>query len=180
MLFYSAIVSGMAVVIRLTTPALFSNVRLIQLVPTAGGSFVARGMGFPVVASLVFPFSKPSVAENPYGSLAKKLWDGEGNRKFYEAINPARINTILLEGDPNSLADVKDAEVHRRYENGIGTNVIIIPKSMGAQPHEYFPPRSMQAEIFEEEIFANQTQDNRCVPTFSVSPELRIIFPSKC
>jgi len=150
---YSAIVFRMAVIIA-DDPALFSNVTLIQLVPTAGGSFVARGMGFPVVASLVFPFSKPSVAENPYGSLAKKLWDGEGNRKFYEAINPARMRTILLEGDPNSLADVKDEEVHRRYESGIGTNVIIIPKSLGVT-HEYFPTNSIGLEYLRKLLEPN-------------------------
>jgi len=138
---YSAIVFRMAVIIA-DDPTLFSNVSLIQLVPTAGGSFVARGMGFPMVASLVFPFSKPSVAENPYGSLAEKIWDGEGNRKFYEAINLARVNTILIEDDRNSLAGVKDEKIHRRYENGIGTNVMVIPKSMGVI-HEYFPTNSV-------------------------------------
>src|ERR1700722_14845258 len=150
---YSAIVFRMAVIIA-DDPALFSNVTLIQLVPTAGGSFVARGMGFPVVASLVFPFSKPSVAENPYGSLAKKLWDGEGNRKFYEAINPARMRTILLEGDPNSLDDVKDEKGHRRYESGIGTNVIIIPKSLGVT-HEYFPTNSIGLEYLRKLLEPN-------------------------
>ncbi|HEY3861702.1 MAG TPA: hypothetical protein VGO59_07430 [Verrucomicrobiae bacterium] len=134
---YSAIVFREAVILA-NDPALFDGDSLIQLVPTAGGSRLARTMEFPPFAWLVSPFSHPSAAENPCGSLARKLWDGEGNRKFYEAIDPARVRTFLVENDIHSLARSRNKNVLRRYENGIGTNVVIIPKSAGVT-HDYFP-----------------------------------------
>src|SRR6266540_4498014 len=134
---YSAIVFRKAVLIA-DDKTLFSGASLIQLVPTAGGSFFARGMRNPVAASLVSMASKPSVAENPYGSFAEEIWEGEGNRRFYEVINPSRMQTILLEGDAHSVARIEDKEVQKRYHNGIGSNVVVIPKSLGVT-HEYFP-----------------------------------------
>jgi hypothetical protein len=91
------------------------------------------------VADLVISFaSKPSAASNPYGSLAKKIWEGEGNAKFYHVIDQRRMQTILVEGDANSLSQMKDEKVLQRYRNGIGENVIVVPKSAGVT-HEYFP-----------------------------------------
>ncbi|MGZ5508321.1 MAG: hypothetical protein ACXWKH_18265 [Limisphaerales bacterium] len=134
---YSAIVFRASVIMG-HDRALFADVSLIQLVPTAGGSFLALSMNFPVVRSLVSWASPSSAAENPYGSFAKMLWDGAGNKKFYEVINPQRVHTILLEGDSHSLAHVKNKNVQRRYKNGIGTNVVVIPISAGAT-HDDFP-----------------------------------------
>src|SRR5262245_59778166 len=86
---YSAIVFREAVI---TAPDrnLFSEASLIQLAPTAGGSRLARAMQVPLLASLVRLASNPSAAEDPYGSYAKKIWEGEGNEKFYAIINPRR------------------------------------------------------------------------------------------
>jgi hypothetical protein len=134
---YSAIVFRMAVILA-NDRTLFSNVSLIQLVPTAGGSSQARSMRPPGIRALVSLASKPSAAVCPYGSLAKELWEGEGNRKFYEAINPNRAVSLLLEADSCSLSGVRNKNVQRRYRNGIGPNVIMIPKSAGVT-HEYFP-----------------------------------------
>jgi hypothetical protein len=134
---YSAIVFRMAVIVA-DDRMLFSNVSLIQLVPAAGGSSLARSMWFPGICTLVSLASKPSAAACPYGHLAKELWEGEGNRKFYEAISPKGMVSLLLEGDTHSLAGVRNQKVQRRYYNGIGPNVIMIPKSAGVT-HEYFP-----------------------------------------
>lgn len=141
---YSAIVFREAVIIA-DERALFSDMSLIQLVPTAGGSFQARGMKNPFWAWLVSLASKPSRAENPYGSFSKQLWEGEGNRKFYEVINPSRVHTIRLEGDSHSLAGATDKKVRQRYNNGIGPNVVVIPKSAGVT-HDYFPTHPVALE----------------------------------
>jgi hypothetical protein len=134
---YSAIVFRKAVLLA-GDDGLFSGAAIVQMVPTAGGSFRARHMGNPVTATLVALASKFSVAENPYGGLAEKLWDGEGNRKFYDVIDARRMRTLLVEDDPHSLANVADEEVRRRYRNGIGPNVVTIPKRSGVT-HENFP-----------------------------------------
>jgi hypothetical protein len=134
---YSAIVFRMAVIVA-DDRTLFSNVSLIQLVPTAGGSSLARSMWFLGARMLFSLASKPSAAVCPYGRLAKELWEGEGNRKFYEAIDPKRTVSLLLEGDTHSLAEMRSKKVQRHYMNGIGPNVIMIPKSAGVT-HEYFP-----------------------------------------
>ena len=134
---YSAIVFREAVIIA-DDRLLFSGASLIQLVPTAGGSHLARGMRNPFTAWLVSLASKPSHAENPYGRFAEQIWDGDGNRKFYEVIKPERMHTILLEDDVNSLAQSADKKIREHYENGIGPNVVVIPKSAGVQ-HIYFP-----------------------------------------
>ncbi len=141
---YSAIVFR-AAVIDTTDQSIFASVSLIQLVPTAGGSHLAAGLKNPFTAWLVSFVSKSSQAENPYGSLAKHLWDGDGNRKFYTTINPGRMHTIVLEGDAHSLAWTGDETVHERYENGIGTNVLVIPKSAGVT-HDYFPTNPVALE----------------------------------
>jgi hypothetical protein len=113
---YAAIVFREAVI---TAPdqTLFSDASLIQLAPTAGGSRLARAMQVPLLASLVRLASNPSAAEDPYGSFAKKIWEGEGNEKFYAVINPRRMQTILVEGDSHSLARVRNKKVQRRYKN---------------------------------------------------------------
>jgi hypothetical protein len=49
---YSAIVFRMAVIVA-DDPALFANVSLIQLVPIAGGSSLARSMWFPGIGTLI-------------------------------------------------------------------------------------------------------------------------------
>jgi hypothetical protein len=82
--------------------------------------------------------SKPSAAVSPYGRLAKELWEDEGNRKFYAAINPRRTVTFLLEADTHSLEGFHNKKVRRRCKNGIGPNVVMIPKTAGVT-HEYFP-----------------------------------------
>jgi hypothetical protein len=134
---YSAIVFRMAVILA-DEPSLFANDSLIQLVPAAGGSSFARSMFFPGVVDLVGIASKPSAAACPYGHLARELWEGKGNRIFYQSIDPAHMRSILLEGDTHSLANAWSKKVQRHYHNGIGPNVIVIPKSAGVT-HEYFP-----------------------------------------
>jgi len=150
---YAAIIFRMAVIMA-DDPGLFSSVSLIQLVPTAGGSFLARDMKSPLLALLVSLASKPSAAVNPYGRLARELWEGEGNRKFYEAIKPARMRSIVLEGDAHSLAGVLDREVQKRYENGIGPNVVVIPKGSGVT-HEYFPTEPAGLAYLRKELEAS-------------------------
>jgi len=134
---YSAIVFRAAVVLT-EDQTVFSGVSLIQLVPSAGGSYRARRMRNPIAAALVSLASNPSVALNPYGHFAEKVWEGKGNQKFYEVIKPERVHTILVVGDSHSLAKAKNEKVHQRYQNGIGPNVVVIPKSTGVS-HEYFP-----------------------------------------
>src|SRR6266446_6377799 len=134
---YSAVVFREAV-ISANDPSIFAGMSLVQLAPTAGGSLLARWMRYPVFELLASLASKPSAAENPYGPFAEKLWAGEGNKKFSALIHPERTYTILLEGDPHSLATVKNQKVQQRYKNGIGTNVVVIPKSAGVT-HEYLP-----------------------------------------
>ena len=134
---YAAAVFRKAVLLS-DDDTLFAGASLVQLVPTAGGSFLARKMGNPLLASLVKRASRPSAAENPYGSIAEELWNEEGNRKFCEIISPARTYTLLVEDDSHSLAQSGDEELRRHYQNGIGTNVIVIPKGTGIT-HENFP-----------------------------------------
>jgi len=134
---YGAVVFREAVV-DADDRTLFSNVTLIQLAPTAGGSYLARGLKNSVTAWLVFLVSRPTHAEDPYSGLANRMWAGEGNQRFYRAIAPARMHTILLEGDPHSLANVSDSRIREHYCNGIGFNVVVIPKSTGAT-HDYLP-----------------------------------------
>jgi pimeloyl-ACP methyl ester carboxylesterase len=134
---YAAIVFREAVI---TAPdrTIFSDDSLIQLVPTAGGSHLAWAMQFCPFEFFMGMFSSMSVAEDPYGTLARRLWEGEGNAKFYDVIKPRRMQTILVEGDSHSLARVRNKKVQRRYKNGIGENVTIIPKGTGVV-HDYFP-----------------------------------------
>ena len=134
---YSAIVFREAVILA-DDRTLFAEASLIQLVPLAGGSFYARGLKNPVTGWVVSLFSHQSQAVMPYGGFANRLWSGAGNRKFYESINPARVHTILVEGDPHSLARMANPTVHAHYLNGIGTNVVVIPKCPGVC-HDYFP-----------------------------------------
>lgn len=134
---YSAIIFRETVLLA-EDQTLFSKVSLIQLAPTAGGSFLARDINHPIVTNLISIVSKPSIAENPYGGFSRQIWGDDGTRKFNEAINPSRVRTLLLENDSYSAKKIKDQEIHARYENGIGTNVVVIPKSLGVT-HEYFP-----------------------------------------
>jgi pimeloyl-ACP methyl ester carboxylesterase len=134
---YGAIVFREAVILA-PDSSLFAGDRLIQIVPTAGGSFFARGMENRLASFVISAASKPSAAVNPYGAIAKQVWDREGNEKFYSVIDSNRMQTILVEGDANSVSRIKDEKIQRRYKNGIGENVIIVPKSAGVS-HEYFP-----------------------------------------
>jgi len=134
---YSAVVFREAV-IATKDNSLFSGMSLIQLVPTAGGSHQAKWMCIPVFGPLAAWASKPSDAENPYGNVARKLWGGAGNAKFYQVIPRDRVFTILLEQDSHSLANAMSKRVRQRYLNGIGTNVVVIPDAAGVN-HEYFP-----------------------------------------
>ena len=161
---YSAIVFRETVIIA-DDRALFPGVSLVQLVPTAGGSRLARTMEFPVVAWLVGLASKPSAAENPYGRFARQVWSGEGNRKFYEAIHPQRVHTLLVEGDSHSLAADKNKGVQQRFKNGLGPDVVVIPASAGVS-HEYFPtqPAALQylrsiLELPQDIALANKKQE---------------------
>jgi len=134
---YGATVFREAVILS-KNPSLLAGARLIQLVPTAGGSFFARGMENPLASFVISMASKPAAAANPYGEIAKEVWDGKGNEKFYSVISPRRMQTILVENDANSVSRINDKDVQRRYKNGIGENVIVVPKSAGVT-HEYFP-----------------------------------------
>jgi hypothetical protein len=147
---YAAIVFREAV-ITAGDRTLFSDDSLIQLVPTAGGSRLAWAMQIRVLALLVGLASNPSAAENPYGSFAKKIWEGEGNDKFYAIINPRRMQTILVEGDSHSLARVRNKKVQRRYKNGIGENVVTIPKGAGVN-HDYFPTEPAALEYLKKAL----------------------------
>lgn len=134
---YGATVFREAVILS-NDSSLFAGDRLIQLVPTAGGSFFARGMENRLASFVISMASKPAAAANPYGEIAKHVWDGEGNEKFYSVIDPKRMQTILVEDDANSVSRIHDRDVQRRYKNGIGENVIVVPRSAGVS-HEYFP-----------------------------------------
>ena len=147
---YAAIVFREAV-ISAPDCTLFSDTSLIQLAPTAGGSRLARAMQIRLLAMLVGLVSNPSTAEDPYGSFAKKIWEGEGNERFYATINPGRMQTILVEGDSHSLARVRNKKVQRRYKNGIGPNVTIIPKGSGVD-HDYFPTEPAALEYLKKAL----------------------------
>ncbi|MGA2870314.1 MAG: hypothetical protein ABSF34_14290, partial [Verrucomicrobiota bacterium] len=141
---YGAIVFREAV-ITAKDRTLFSDASLIQLVPTAGGSFLARSLKNPVLAWVVSRFSQPTYAENPNGGFAERLWAGAGNQKFYEVIHPGRVHSILVEGDPHSLAEIADLNIRARYHNGIGLNAVVIPQSAGVT-HDYFPTQPAALE----------------------------------
>src|SRR5262249_26962445 len=107
---YGAIVFREAV-IQAPGGRLFWGDRLIQIAPTAGGSFFARGMENRVAAFVISTASKPSAAANPYGAFAKRVWEGEGNEKFYSVIDSKRMLTIVVEGDPNSVSRIQDEKI---------------------------------------------------------------------
>ena len=147
---YSAIVFREAVVLS-KEPRLFANVSLVQLVPTAGGSRLARWMVIPLVGQLAAWASKPSAAENPYGRFARAIWEGEGNRKFYQLIPPNRIRTLLVEDDYHCLARTRSERVRRRYWNGVGENVVVLFKSTGVT-HDYFPGYAIALQCMKKEL----------------------------
>jgi hypothetical protein len=149
---YSASVFRKAVLLA-EDKALFSGVSLIQLVPTAGGSLQARIMENRIAASVISAASKPSAAENPFGSIAEELWDSEGTSRFDTAISPDRVRTLLVEADSHSLANIADAEVQQRYRNGIGSNVVVIPKRFGVT-HENFPNHPVGLDYLKKAIEA--------------------------
>jgi hypothetical protein len=134
---YAAIVFRQAV-ISTDDRTLFADATLIQLVPIAGGSHLARGIKNPLTAWVVSLFSHPTHAVDPYGNFAAHLWAGAGNQKFYDTINPSRMHSIVVEGDPHSVAGMADPAIRAHYCNGIGQNVIVIPKSPDVN-HDYFP-----------------------------------------
>jgi hypothetical protein len=147
---YAAIVFREAVIAG-PDRTLFSETSLIQLAPTAGGSHLAWAMQVRLLALLVGLVSNPSVAEDPYGSFAKQIWEGEGNEKFYAVINPTRMQTILVEGDSHSLARVRNKKIQRRYKNGIGENVVTIPKGAGVV-HDYLPTEPAALEYLKKAL----------------------------
>jgi hypothetical protein len=61
------------------------------------------------------------------------------------------MQTILVEGDSHSLARVKNKKVQRRYKNGIGQNVIIIPRARGVV-HDYFPTEPAALEYLKRAL----------------------------
>ena len=134
---YSASVFRQAVLFA-NDPELFDDVSLIQLVPTAAGSYFAWIMRWPVSDWIISAVSAPSAVENPYGRISKRLWGDAANQKFYAIIPRKRVTSILIEGDSNSVERLRSKEIHRRYKNGVGGNVVVIPKDRGAT-HEYFP-----------------------------------------
>lgn len=147
---YSALIVRKAVLLA-GEAELFRSAAVVQLVPTAGGSFLARSVGNPVAASLMSLASKFSAAENPYGGQAEQLWGGDGNRKFYAAIDGRKMRTLLVEGDPHCLARVANEAVQQRYQSGIGPNVVTIPKSSGVT-HENFPNHPVALEFVRQAI----------------------------
>jgi hypothetical protein len=149
---YSASVFRKAVLLA-EDKALFSGVSLIQIVPTAGGSLQARIMENRIAASVISAASKPSAAENPFGSIAEELWDDEGTSRFDKAISPDRVRTLLVEADSHSLANIPDDEVQQRYRNGIGSNVVVIPKEFGVT-HENFPNHPVGLDYLKKAIEA--------------------------
>ncbi len=134
---YSAIIFRKTILLPGAADA-FAGASLVQLVPTAGGSFLARSLAYRFAISLVSLASKASAAQSPYGSIAKELWDGDGNKNFSEVIRPERVHTLLLENDAHSLANMRSREVKRRYQNGIGPNAVVVPETSGVT-HENFP-----------------------------------------
>ena len=166
---YSAIVFRKAV-IQADDPALFTGVSLVQLVPTAGGSFLARGLRNPLVVFLVSLTSQPSTAERPYGRFAEEIWGGAGSKKFYAAIPPERMHTILIEADEHSLAGVKNLQIQAHYHNGLGPNVVVIPKSFGVT-HDYFPTSPVGRAYLRKVLEAlPATADNGPAPTPASAP----------
>jgi hypothetical protein len=134
---YSAAVFRKAVLVA-NDPALFSRVNLIQLVPTAGGSYLAREMGTNRLAGFISELSEPAAVQNPHGPIAGEIWGDEATMKFNEAIKPARVHSIILQDDPNSVAQLNDPAIQKRYRNGIGRNVMMVPKTAGVE-HANFP-----------------------------------------
>ncbi len=158
---YSASVFREAV-LKADDAALFSGVSLIQVVPTAAGSYLARGLKNPLAAWFTGLASKPSAVENPYGRIAAELWGAAGNRKFCERIPAGQVQSILIQEDPHSVDRIQNAEIRRRYRNGIGDRVMVIPKSRGAT-HEYFP----------NEPFARGYLRKAVTASFTNSPPVR-------
>jgi hypothetical protein len=152
---YSAIVFRKAVIMA-PDASLFADVSLIQLVPTAGGSFLARQMDDPVIKTLVSLVSEASAAGNPHGHTAEEIWDGEGHKKFCATIRPEHTYSILIENDPHSLAAVEDETVVRRYHNGIGSNVVVIPNRYHVT-HENIPnhPAALEYLVLVQSILAD-------------------------
>lgn len=161
---YSASVFRQAV-LQADQPALFANVSLIQLVPTAAGSYLARSLKNPIGAWFTGLASKPSAVENPYGHIAAELWGQSGSGKFYEMIPERHVYSILIEDDLHSVARIQDPEIQRRYHNGIGDNVVVIPKSTGVS-HEYFPNDPVALEYLRKVLDA--------IPATAASDRVRL------
>ena len=170
---YAAIVFRTAV-IRADDPTLFADAGLVQLVPTAGGSFLARGLRDPVAVFLVSLASPASFAVRPYGKFAEEIWGAAGSRKFSEAIHPERMRTILLEGDEHSLAGVRDEQVQARYRNGIGPNVVMIARSAGVT-HDYFPTHPVGLEYLRRglEALTNETGNDPPLTTPAITAQVQ-------
>jgi len=77
------------------------------------------------------------------------------------------MQTILVEGDANSVSRIKDEKIQRRYKNGIGENVIVVPKYTGVT-HEYFPVEPAGLEYLRKvmespNMRANAEKDRRLI-----------------
>jgi pimeloyl-ACP methyl ester carboxylesterase len=155
---YGAIVFREAVILA-PDSTLFAGDRLIQIAPTAGGSFFARGMENPLASFVISMASKPSAAANPYGTFAQHVWEGKGNEKFCSVIDSKRMLTIVVDGDPNSVSRIQDEKIQRRYKNGIGQNVIIVPKSAGIS-HAYFVVEPAGLECLRKVMESSNMQGN--------------------
>ncbi len=132
---YSAIVFRQAVLCA--DEELFVQARIIQLVPTSGGSFMARMLKSHWASFLVSMASNVSAAQNPYGRISREVWGQEGTKKFNERVKS--VESILVEGDPHCLANISDPRIRQMYTNGISHGeVFIIPRSTGAN-HDNFP-----------------------------------------
>lgn len=134
---YSAIVFREAVLLA-DDPALFRETSLIQIVPTAGGSALARPMRIPLLAWAVARASEAGRAENPYGPLSEHLWGCESQRIFSSAIDSNRVCSLILEKDAHSFANATNVRLRQHFLNGAGPRFEVIPKSSGLK-HGYFP-----------------------------------------
>jgi len=101
---YGAIVFREAVIIT-DDRTLFSDASLIQLVPTrrvvSGAQPEKSGHGLGGVAILQTDLRRKSQRR-----FCGRALGGCGKSKFYDVINPGRVHSILVAGDPHSLAGI--------------------------------------------------------------------------
>ena len=117
---------------------------LIQLVPTAGGSFRARFLGNPLIGRFV-PWPQTSAPPRiPTARLRRNSRGAEGNQQFFGQDPPWTMRTILLQGGiPGPGAGTRESAPDC---NGIGTDVTVIGGSAGVT-HENFPTHPVGLEF---------------------------------